>query len=109
MKTKLCDIDAEIEQRLPRFTGDKSGIAVHYVDAFLKPMNRKLDDGTAVRAKRRGLKIVFSAGAHKGEGLIRRLQFGPDPTAMLNHALQEAAQSAGVELTVEANQVFLSW
>ena len=107
MTTKLCDIDAAIEQRLPAFTGDKSGIGVHYGDAFLKPMNRKLEDGTAVRAKRRGLKIVFSAGTHKGEGLMRRLEFGPDPVVMLNHALQEAAQAAGVDIRVEEKQIFL--
>ena len=108
MKTKLCDIDPAITQKMPQFTADKSGIGVHYVDAFLKPMNRKLDDGTAVRCKRRGLKIVLSAGAKKGEGLMRRLEFGPDPVAMLNAALQEAAKAAGVELSVEGSEIFLS-
>ncbi len=107
MKTKLCEIDPMVRQRMPEFTGDKSGIGVHYVDAFLKPMNRKLEDGTAVRAKRRGLKIVFSVGTRKGEGLMRRLQFGPDPEAMLNAALQEAASAAGLEIIVEGNEVFL--
>lgn len=107
MKTKLCEIDPMVQQRMPEFTGDKSGIGVHYVDAFLKPMNRKLEDGTAVRAKRRGLKIVFSVGTRKGEGLMRRLRFGPDPVAMLNAALQEAASAAGLEIIVEDNEVFL--
>lgn len=108
MKTKLCDIAADIGQRLPEFTDDKSGVAVHYVDAFLKPMNTKLEDGTAVRAKRRGLKVVFSAGTRKGEGLLRRLQHGPNPVAMLNAALQEAARMADVEITIEENQIFLN-
>ena len=109
MKTKLCDIDPAIGQKLPEFTADKSGIGVHYVDAFLKPMNTKLEDGTAVRCKRRGLKVVFAAGTRKGEGLMRRLQFGPDPVAVLDAALREAAQAAGVEIAVEAGAVYLSY
>jgi hypothetical protein len=36
-------------------------------------MNVKLEDGTPVKCKRRGLKIVLSAGAKKGEGLMRRI------------------------------------
>jgi hypothetical protein len=34
---------------------------------------QKLEDGTPVKCKRRGLKIVFNAGGRKGEGLMRRL------------------------------------
>jgi len=107
MKTKLCEIDPAARQQLPEFTNDRSGIGVHYVDAFLKPMNRKLEDGTQVRAKRRGLKVMLTAGTRKGEGLMRRLEFGPDPVVMLDAALQEAARSAGIELTVEGNEIFL--
>ena len=108
MKTKICDIDPAVRQQLPEFTNDKSGIGVHYVDAFLKPMNRKLEDGTVVRAKRRGLKVTLAVGARKGEGLMRRLELGPDPMVMLNAALQDAAKAAGVELAVEGNEVFLN-
>lgn len=108
MRTKLCDIDPAVTQKLPELTGDKSGIGVHYVDAYVKPMNKKLEDGTQVRCKRRGLKLVLSAGTHKGEGIIRRLQFGPDPAAMLHAALQEAAKAAGVELAVEGSEVFIT-
>ena len=108
MKHKLCDIDPSVAQKLPAFTNDKSGIGVHYVDAYLKPMNRKLEDGTPVKCKRRGLKITLTAGAKKGEGLMRRLDVSPDPVVMLDAALQEAARSAGLELTVEDNQIFLS-
>jgi hypothetical protein len=107
MKTKLCDIDPAVKQQLPEFTNDKSGIGVHYMDAFLKPMNRKLEDGTAVRAKRRGLKVVLSVGARKGEGLMRRVEFGPDPVVMLDRALQEAAKAAGIELTLEGDAIFV--
>lgn len=106
MKVKLCDVNPAAADKLPQHTGDKSGIGVHYVDAFLKPMNVKLEDGTPVKCKRRGLKIVFSAGAKKGEGLMRRIDVSPDPIVMLNAALQEAAKSAGVEITVEEGAIF---
>ncbi len=108
MKTKLCDLNPAAAGKLPEFTGDKSGIGVHYVDAYIKPMNTKLEDGTAVKCKRRGLKIVLSAGAKKGEGLMRRLDKGPDPVAMLRAALDEAAAAAGIELSVEDGALFIS-
>jgi hypothetical protein len=108
MKTKLCDLNPAAAASLPEFTADKSGIGVHYVDAFLKPMNTRLEDGTAVKCKRRGLKITLTVGARKGDGLMRRLATGPDPVAMLDAALQEAARAAGVELSVEDGGVFVS-
>ena len=107
MKTKLCDLNPDAAARLPALTGDKSGIGVHYVDAFLKPMNAKLADGTAVKCKRRGLKITLTVGAKKGDGLMRRLDVSPDPVAMLDAALQEAARAAGIELSVEDGAVFV--
>lgn len=106
VRVKICDVNPAAESKLPKHTGDKSGIGVHYVDAFIKPMNLKLEDGTPVRCKRRGLKIVFSAGTHKGEGLMRRLDVSSDPVVMLNAALQEAANAAGVELMVEDGVIF---
>ncbi len=108
MKVKLCDVNLAAVDKLPVHTGDKSGIGVHYVDAYVKPMNVKLEDGTAVKCKRRGLKIVLSAGAKKGEGLMRRLDVSADPTIMLNAALQEAAKAAGMELTVEDGAIYCS-
>ena len=50
MKTKLCDVNASAREKLPEHTGDKSGVGVHYVDAYIKPMNLKLPDGTPVNA-----------------------------------------------------------
>jgi hypothetical protein len=107
MKTKLCDVNPAAREKLPQHTGDKSGIGVHYVDAFIKPMNLKLPDGTPVRCKRKGLKIVLSAGGKKGEGLLRRLDLGPDPVVMLDAALQEGARAAGIELAVEDGAIFV--
>src|SRR5579859_6429387 len=99
MKTKLCDVNPQASEKLPKFTDDKSGIGVHYVDAYLKPMNVKLEDGTAVKCKRRGLKVMLTVGVKKGEGLMRRLEISKDPIQMLDAALQEAARTAGVILT----------
>lgn len=107
MKTKLCDINPAAKEKLPQFTDDKSGIGVHYMDAYLKPMNTKLPDGTPVRAKRRGLKVTLSAGGKKGDGLMRRLDVSRDPAVMLDAALQEAAKNAGLELTVEDGAIFV--
>ena len=106
MKVKICDVNPAAESKLPQHTGDKSGIGVHYVDAFIKPMNVKLEDGTPVKCKRRGLKIVLTAGSKKGEGLMRRIDVSPDPVVMLNAALQEAATAAGIELVVEDGAIF---
>jgi len=108
VKTKLCDVNTDAANKLPQKTDDKSGIGVHYVDAYIKPMNMKLEDGTPVKCKRRGLKITLSAGTKKGEGLMRRLDVSRDPVVMLDAALQEAAKAAGVELTVEDGAIFLT-
>jgi hypothetical protein len=108
MKVRICDVNAAALGKLPAHTDDKSGVGAHYVDAFIKPMNTKLEDGTPVKCKRRGLRILFSAGTAKGEGLLRRLEHGPDPVAMLEAALQEAASAAGVGLSVEDGGIHLT-
>ena len=108
MSQHLCHVNAAALDKLPAQTGDKSGIGVHYVDAYLKPMNAKLPDGTPVKCKRRGLKIMLSVGPKKGEGLMRRLDVSPDPVVMLDAALQEAARAAGVGLTVENGAILIA-
>lgn len=107
MKHRLCDINPAAVTKLPKESDDKSGIGVHYVDAYLKPMNTKLEDGTPVKCKRRGLKIMLSVGTKKGEGLMRRLEISRDPIVMLEAALQEAARGAGVQLTVQDGAILL--
>jgi hypothetical protein len=109
MKHRLCEVNAAAVTKLPQHTDDKSGIGVHYVDAYLKPMNAKLEDGTPVKCKRRGLKIALSVGTKKGEGLMRRLAVSNDPVLMLDAALQEAAKGAGVELSIEDGAVFIGY
>ena len=106
--TKLCDINAAAKDKLPPAFTDKSGIGAHYTDAFLKPMNTKLPDGTRVGCKRRGLKLTLTVGTKKGEGLMRRLTVSNDPVVMLNAALQEAAKAAGVELKVTDTEILIA-
>ena len=108
MKTKLSDINLSATDQLPPKTDDKSNIGVHYIDAYIKPMNTKLPDGTLVKCKRRGLKVTLTVGAKKGDGIMRRLAISPDPTVMLPAALQEAAKNAGVQLSIEDNAIFLT-
>jgi len=108
MKVRLCDVNPDALNKLPEHTGDKSGIGVHYIDAYLKPMNVKLEDGTPVKCKRRGLKITLSAGSKKGEGLMRRLDVSRDPVVMLDAALQEAVRQAGLDLAVENGSIWLT-
>jgi hypothetical protein len=105
---KLCDIDQAATQKLPPHAPDKSGIGVHFMDAFIKPMNTTLEDGTRVACKRKGLKVTLTVGTKKGEGLMRRLDVSPDPEVMLRAALAEAAKAAGIELKVTDTAIFVS-
>ena len=107
-RVKLADVNPGAVEKLPGKVDDKSGIGVHYVDAYLKSLNAKLPDGTAVKCKRRGLKIMLQVGAKKGDGLMRRLEVGPDPITMLQAALQEAAKNAGIYLAVEAGAIYVA-
>jgi hypothetical protein len=106
--TKLCDINAAAREKLPPGFVDKSGVGVHYMDAFLKPMNTKLPDGTRVACKRKGLKVTLTIGTKKGEGLMRRVDVSKDPVVMLDAALQEAAKAAGVELKITGTEIFVT-
>lgn len=108
MTITLCDVNAAALEKLPAKTDDKSGVGVHYVDAYIKPMNRKLEDGTAIKCKRRGLKVVLTVKGKSGDGLLRRLANGPDPVKMLDAALQEAAGNAGVALAVADGKIQLT-
>ncbi len=105
---KLCDINPAAKGKLPPAYAEKSGIGSHYADAFVKPMNTTLADGTRVACKRKGLKITLTVGARKGEGLLRRLAVSKDPEVMLRAALQEAAKAAGVGLKITETEVFVS-
>jgi hypothetical protein len=105
--TKLCDINTAAIEKLPPAYMDKSGIGVHYMGAFLKPMNTNLPDGTKVTCKRKGLKVLLAVGTKKGEGLMRRLDVSKDPVVMLHAALQEAARTAGIELKLTETEILV--
>jgi hypothetical protein len=107
---KLCDIDSAAKEKLPPGFRDKSGIGVHYVDAFIKPMNATLADSAATRVscKRKGLRLTLRVGTKKGDGLMRRLAVSEDPVVMLPAALQEAAQAAGVRLQITDSEILIA-
>jgi len=106
--TKLCNIDTTAKEKLPPAFSDKSGIGVHYTDAYIKPMNTQLADGTRISCKRKGLRITLKAGAKKGDGIMRRLDVSRDPVVMLNAALAEAAKAAGVELQITDTEILIA-
>src|SRR6266704_4582515 len=104
---KVCDVNEAAKEKLPPNFTEKSGIGAHYTDAFIKPMNTKLPDGTRVSCKRKGLKIMLTVGTKKGEGLMRRIDVSKDPVVMLTAALQEGAKGAGIELQVTDKEIFV--
>ncbi|MGI8964926.1 MAG: hypothetical protein ACR2H1_02435 [Limisphaerales bacterium] len=106
--TKLCDINSTAVEKLPPNAIDKSRIGVHYTDAFIKPMNTKLADGTRVGCKRKGLKLTLTVGTKKGEGLMRRIDVSADPVVMLKAALAEAAKNADVQMEITDKEILIA-
>lgn len=109
MKTILAPEDTSAADKLRPETNDRSGIGVHYVDAWLKPLHKgiELPDGSKFSAKRRGLKVTLALGATKGTGLMRRARAGSDPVAMLRGALDEAGAALGVHLLAQDGSLVL--
>ncbi|BET66615.1 hypothetical protein ASA1KI_15330 [Opitutales bacterium ASA1] len=104
----LCPENTAAADLLRPEKNDRSGIGVYYVDEWLKPLKSlTLPDGTRLTAKRRGLKITLTLGDRKGEGLMRRLDVGRDPAAMLRAALEEAARPLDARLVAEEGRVLL--
>lgn len=104
---KICDIDPEAKEKLPPKYMDKSGIGVHYVDAMIKPMKVKLDDGTRIQCKRKGLQLQLRVGSKRGSGLMRRLEVSKDPIVMFEAAIKEAATEAGVEIQITDTEMLI--
>ena len=105
---KLCNRNLAAPEKLPPKAPDKSGIGVHYVDAFIAPMNATLPDNSRVSCKRKGLRITLRVGTKKGDGLLRRLTVSRDPVVMLDAALQEAATAAGVQLQITDTEILIA-
>lgn len=107
MKYRLTDENTAAEDLLPPKQPDKSGIGVNYIDAYIKPFNVAVEDGPAVKCKRKGLKILFQIGEAKGEAVMNRLQDGPDPRDILRVALSASAADAGMRFLVDEGGVYL--
>ncbi len=101
MKFKIGTENKEAEQKLAADFLDNSGIGVHYMDAYLKPFNSKVEGEYEVKVKRRGLKVSLKINGEVGHGLMRRLEVSSDPKIMLQAALKEAATEAGYNYTLE--------
>ena len=104
---KLPLDEAQAEPFLPESKADGSGVGINYADALLKPVKLTLSDGRKLVVKRRGLKLTLTLGDKTGEGLLRRLQHGPEVKVMVREALREAARNAGAEIEFEDGSVYL--
>jgi hypothetical protein len=92
---------------LPENKADGSGVGINYADALLKPVKLTLEDGRKLAFKRRGLKLTLTLGDKTGEGLLRRLEHGPDAKTIVREAIREAAKSAGADVTFEGGAAYL--
>jgi hypothetical protein len=107
VRVKLPLDAAQAEAFLPERKADGSGVGINYADALLKPVKLTLEDGRKLAFKRRGLKITLTIGDKGGEGLLRRLEHGPDVRDMLRAAIVEAARNAGAEVTFDSEGAFV--
>lgn len=107
LKVRLGPENSDAEKFLPPARDDGSGVGINYADAYIKSIKITLDDGRKIVVKRRGLKITFSIGDRNGEGLLRRLKYGPDEKTIVRRALEEAAQNAGARFEVEDGVMML--
>jgi len=107
MKVRLADIDPKAEEYAAAGFDDDSGVGVRYADLLLKPIRASTSDGRKITVKRRGLKLTLKIGDAKGEGLLRRLEHGPDARRMFFEAMSEAARGAGAVYLEEDGGVLL--
>ncbi len=107
MKVKIGDVNPRAKDQLPAVKPDASGVGVNYAEAYLKPFRSRLEDGSKVLIKRRGLELKLRIGDREGRSLLRRLEHGPDVEDILRHALEAAAQGAGAVFTEEDGGLFL--
>ncbi len=108
MRIELGPENVDAEKLLPEVKDDGSGIGINYIDAYLKPFKKILEDGRKISCKRRGLELTLKVGDKTGKGLMRRLENGPDVKTILREALNEAASDAGVVFAVEDGTMILT-
>ena len=107
LRVELGPENKDAEKLLPSVKDDGSGVGINYTDAYVKGIKLTLEDGRKVSVKRRGLKLTFTIGDRTGDGILRRLQHGPDEKNMLREALKEAARNAGAAFDVESGVMVL--
>lgn len=107
LRVELGPENKDAEKLLPSVVDDGSGVGINYADAYIKGIKLTLEDGRKITIKRRGLKLSLTIGESKGDGLLRRLQHGPDEKNMLREALKEAARNAGAAFDVEGGVMVL--
>ena len=96
-----------VDGYLPGARPDDSGVGINYADQVLKAFKLTLADGRKLAARRRGLKITISIGDTQGEGLLRRIEHGPDVKTIFREALAEAARNAGAMVGFAPGEVYL--
>ena len=106
MKLRINEENTEADALIPPNQPDNSGIGVNYADAYLQAMNIELEDGRTVVCKRKGLRVNLAVGDAKGEALMRKREHGPDPKQILQRALEEAADAAGLTFVVEGGTMY---
>ncbi len=106
-KHKINEENKKSEEFLPPHQMDRSGVGVNYADEYIKKINTRLEDGTPIACKRRGLRITVMVGDKKGEALMNRIEHGPDPKVMLNQALSAAMREAGASFLIEDDVMYL--
>jgi len=107
MKTRIADQNTAAADLLPPNQPDGSGIGINHVDAFIKPFNTELENGTKIACKRKGLKLTLTVGEQSGAAVMNRINDGPDPYQIMLKALETAAQEAGSQFSVEDGGLYL--
>ena len=106
-KHRIAEENKEAERLIPPSEPDGSKVGINYTGEYIKSFDVTLEDGRKVSCKRRGIKLTLTIGDEKGEGLLRRLDHGPDVKNMLQHALEDAAKDAGAKFSVEDGVIYL--
>ena len=70
-------MNADAKRWHPDGEPDGSNIGINYVDAWIKPLNIVLEDGTKIVCKRRGLKLTAKVGGSLGPGSASALGSRP--------------------------------
>lgn len=107
MKIELGKENFAAEDKIPPIQPDGSRIGINYADAYIKDIKYKFEEGGKIMCKRRGLKLTLTVKDKKGEGLMRRIEHGPDVKNILQEALKEAARNADATFSVENGIMFL--